>query len=118
MTVRACWERNLDMSSDDVLKQVISETQYDADHIMRRANSDEVKKDLRARTQEAKAVGLCGVPSYRIFRRNTAASEWEQVGDLVWGQDETAVVEDLIAGCDGSEVATLGTGSVVGRSRL
>lgn len=116
--VHACWEKNLDMSSDDVLKQVISQAQYDADRIMQRANSDEIKKALRARTKEAKDVGLCGVPSYRIFRRGINGSDWKQVGDLVWGQDELAVVEDLIAGGEDG-VATVGSGiHVSDRSKL
>lgn len=116
--VRACWERNLNMSSDEVLKQVVSETPYNADEIMQRANSDEIKKQLRACTQEAKDVGLCGVPSYRVFRRPSGESEWKRAGDIVWGQDELAVVEDLIAGWDGSGVADVGGGGGKERSRL
>lgn len=106
------------MSSDEVLKQVIAETQYDADQIMQRANSDEIKKQLRACTQEAKAVGLCGVPSYRVFRRLSSGSEWEQVGDIVWGQDELAVVEDMIAAADDSGTAHVEAGRADERSRL
>jgi len=101
---RACWERNLDMSSDDVLSKVITEAGYDASSIMARADSDEYKKTLRAHTQEAKQIGLCGVPSYRIFRRGNGR-DWAQVGDIVWGQDEMAVVEDLIAGWNGEGIA-------------
>lgn len=116
--VRACWERNLDMSSDDVLKQVISETQYDAETVMKKASSDEVKKALRALTKEAKDVGLCGVPSYRVFRRRTGKGEWRQVGDIVWGQDELAVVEDMIAGFNGDELASVASGGAAARSKL
>lgn len=106
------------MSSDEVLKQVISETPYNADDIIQNANSDEIKKQLRACTQEAKDVGLCGVPSYRVFRRSSGESEWKRAGDIVWGQDELAVVEDLIAGWDGSGVADVGVGGERERSRL
>lgn len=106
------------MSSDEVLKQVIAEAQYDADAIMQRANSDEIKKALRACTQEAKEVGLCGVPSYRVFRRASGGGVWTQAGDVVWGQDELVVVEDLIAGWDGEGIATVGGGSGVDRSKL
>ena len=116
--VRACWKKNLDISSYKVLKRVIAETQFDANHIMDRVNSEDIKKALRALTQEAKDVGLCGVPSYRVFRRMTGASEWNQVGDLVWGQDELAVVEDMIVGCNGDELATVEGGGAVERSRL
>lgn len=101
--VRACWESNKDMSSDPILHDVIADAGYDADAILAKANSAEVKADLRARTKEAKETGICGVPSYRIFRRSSAAAnqEWELCSDIVWGQDELAVVEDLIAGWDG-----------------
>lgn len=90
------------MSDDKVLGEVIQEAGYDAAKILAEANSDKVKQDLRARTKEAKDVGICGVPTYRVFHKivNSSASTWQQSGDLVWGQDELAVVEDLIAGWD------------------
>ena len=64
----------------------------------------------RARTKEAKDIGICGVPSYRVYRRKERQgdAEWKLFGDIVWGQDELAVVEDLIAGSDGDEMADVG----------
>ncbi|KAK4553701.1 hypothetical protein LTR86_009199 [Recurvomyces mirabilis] len=102
---RGCWEQNLDMSSDEVVQKVIDEAGFDGRKILAQANSDQYKKALRALTQEATQIGLCGVPSYRVLRRSSGQS-WEQAGDLVWGQDELAVVEDLISGASDSEVAT------------
>ncbi|KAJ9610621.1 hypothetical protein H2200_005398 [Cladophialophora chaetospira] len=104
---RACWERNQDMSSDDVLHSVIAEAGYDADKILEKANSPEIKQDLRRRTKEAKDTGICGVPSYRIFRRRAGQGEqdWKLASDIIWGQDEIVVVEDLIAGWDGKSRA-------------
>ena len=61
-----------------------------------KASTDAVKDQLRQLTAEAKAAGLCGVPSYRVFRQLNG--RWENVGGVVWGQDEINVVEDLIAG--------------------
>jgi 2-hydroxychromene-2-carboxylate isomerase len=91
------------MSSDAVLHAVIAEAGYDADAVMAKANSQEIKQDLRTRTKEAKDTGICGVPSYRIFRRKIGQGEqdWKLASDIVWGQDETVVVEDLISGWDG-----------------
>jgi 2-hydroxychromene-2-carboxylate isomerase len=89
------------MSSDEVLADVIREAGYDAQDVLARANSPQYKNELRARTKEAKDTGLCGVPSYRVFRRQTGEGGWKLAGDIVWGQDELAVVEDLIAGWDG-----------------
>ncbi|KAM3422083.1 hypothetical protein BST61_g2459 [Cercospora zeina] len=103
---RSCWERNLNMSDDNVLKQVIQEAGYDATAILKEANSEKVKQELRAQTKEAKDTGICGVPTYRVFHKKLGpqASTWKQSGDLVWGQDEIAVVEDLIAGWDSSSI--------------
>ena len=101
------------MSSDEVLHQVISEAGYDASDILKRANEPKYKNELRARTKEAKDVGLCGVPSYRVFRRKVSQpgdEGWRQIGDVVWGQDESAVVEDLIAGWEGDSIARSGRG--------
>ncbi|EMF08708.1 thioredoxin-like protein [Sphaerulina musiva SO2202] len=109
---RACWERNLNMSDDKVLKQVIAEAGFDADAILQAANEEKIKQELRLRTQEAKDAGICGVPTYRVFRRKLGQgeSDWKQFGDLVWGQDEIAVVEDLIAGWDGTTTTTTTSG--------
>lgn len=105
---RACWEKNLNMADDGVLKQVIADAGYDGDKILVQANSSEIKADLRARTKEAKDTGICGVPTYRVSRRRKGESAWKQHGDLVWGQDELATVEDYIAGWDGNAVAKIG----------
>ena len=98
------------MSSDDVLRDVITEAGYDGKDILARANEADIKADLRARTKEAKDVGICGVPSYRVFRRKAgqAGRGWQLSGDIVWGQDELAVVEDLIAGWNGEATADVG----------
>jgi len=104
---RACWERNLDMAKDDILQQVITEAGYDGGSILTQANSPAIKAELRARTKEAQETGICGVPTYRVFRRGKGETEWQQNGDLVWGQDELTSVEDLIAGWDGTGTAQL-----------
>lgn len=91
------------MASDTVVRNVIAEAGYDADHILAKANSQEIKQDLRRRTQEAKDTGICGVPSYRVFRRKIGQGEqdWSLTSDIVWGQDETVAVEDWVSGWDG-----------------
>lgn len=106
------------MSDDKVLKQVIAEAGFDADAILQAAHEEKIKQELRLRTQEAKDAGICGVPTYRVFRRKLGQgeSDWKQFGDLVWGQDEIAVVEDLIAGWDGTTTTTTTTTSGVENS--
>ncbi len=115
--VKACWESNKDMSSDRVLHSVIAEAGYDADSIMAKANSPEIKQDLRARTKEAKDTGICGVPSYRVFRRRIGQGDqdWRLASDIIWGQDETVVVEDLISGWDGQSGVLEAGGDEVSR---
>lgn len=96
---RGCWEQNLDMAKDDVLVKVLDQAGYNGLKLLRKANTPEVKGKLRETTAEAKAQGLCGVPSYRVLRQD-GEGEWVLQGGVVWGQDELNVVEDLIAGWD------------------
>ena len=54
-------------------------------------------------------MGINGVPSYRIFRRKLGRTEgpgkgeeeWNLVSEIIWGQDESVIVEDYISGWDG-----------------
>lgn len=57
-------------------------------------------------TAQAQKLGLCGVPTYRVLRK-TNDGAWDNVGGLVWGQDELNVVEDLIAGWSMDDGTTL-----------
>jgi hypothetical protein len=87
---------------------------------MEQAMMQQPKDILRANTQEAKDNGLCGVPSYRVSH-NTPQG-WKINGGVVWGQDESNVVADLIAGWDeetSQTVASIGPEhEIQGRSRL
>jgi len=96
---RGCWEQNENMSDDTVLTHVLDQAGYNGAELVRAANAPEIKSKLRDATAEAKTLGLCGVPSYRVLRQNDAG-EWVLQGGMVWGQDETNVVEDLVAGWD------------------
>lgn len=72
---------------------------YNGAELLDLANAPTIKTKLREKTAEAKAAGICGVPTYRVFREG-ATGQWEPQGGLIWGQDETNVVEDTIAGWD------------------
>ncbi|EUC48130.1 hypothetical protein COCMIDRAFT_88128 [Bipolaris oryzae ATCC 44560] len=93
----ACWEQNKDVADESVLQSVLDEAGFNGADLIARANSPATKEKLRALTAEAKELGLCGAPTYRVLRRQQNG-EFKPVGGLVWGQDETNVVEDLIAG--------------------
>ncbi|KAF1963717.1 thioredoxin-like protein [Byssothecium circinans] len=91
---RACWEKNADVADDAVLTAVLDDAGRNGASLLRQANAPEIKAKLRELTAEAKSAGICGVPSYRVFR------DGGLVGGVVWGQDEMNVVEDLVAGWD------------------
>lgn len=107
------------MSSDNVCKQVVSEAGFDAENILAQSNSPEIKARLRQCTKEAKDIGICGVPSYRVFRRRVGEvdAKWEMSGDTVWGQDELNVVMDVIIGGTEAGYAVADVGNS-GRSKI
>jgi 2-hydroxychromene-2-carboxylate isomerase len=85
------------VSDEKVLEDVLTEAGYNGKELIAKANTPEIKAKLRQLTAEAKEIGICGVPTYRVLRED-GAGNFNNVGGLVWGQDETNVVEDLIAG--------------------
>ncbi|XPS69076.1 hypothetical protein M3J09_001356 [Ascochyta lentis] len=95
----ACWEKNANIADDSVLVSVLDKAGYNGASLLAKANEPAIKTELRANTAAAKVAGICGVPTYRILRQNGTDFS-EPYGGLVWGQDETNVVEDLIAGWD------------------
>ncbi|KAI1502265.1 protein disulfide [Biscogniauxia marginata] len=97
----ACWVLNLDVSNEGVLRDILGDAGYDAEQLLAHACSPTNKEALVRNTRAAKDAGFCGVPTYRVFRREPSGT-WKATGGFVWGQDETAVVEDLIAGWDES----------------
>jgi 2-hydroxychromene-2-carboxylate isomerase len=100
------------VSDDAVLTSVLDTAGFNGADLLARANAPGPKAALRALTAEAKQLGICGVPTYRVLRQD-ASQEWTPVGGLVWGQDEAGVLEDLIAGWDGeAEVAVAGVRTV------
>jgi 2-hydroxychromene-2-carboxylate isomerase len=95
----ACWEHNANVSDEAVLADVLTKGGYNGPELVAKANAPATKAKLRELTAEAKDLGICGVPTYRVLREDSTGL-WKPVGGLVWGQDETNVVEDLIAGWD------------------
>jgi 2-hydroxychromene-2-carboxylate isomerase len=89
-----------------VLAEVLSAAGYNGKELIAKANAPEIKAKLRELTAEAKERGICGVPTYRVLKED-GQGNWKNVGGLVWGQDETNVVEDLIAGWDPESSAAL-----------
>jgi 2-hydroxychromene-2-carboxylate isomerase len=96
---RACWVFNKDMSDEAVARQVLLDAGFDADDLIARTKQDAVKKIVVDNTQQAKDEGMCGAPVFQVFRKGPDGA-WKKSGGSVWGQDELAVVEDIIAGWD------------------
>ncbi|KAJ4367708.1 hypothetical protein N0V86_009829 [Didymella sp. IMI 355093] len=95
----ACWVQNANVSDERVLISVLDKAGYDGTDLVAKANTPAIKNRLRENTAAAKATGICGVPTYRVLHEDSNG-QWRPCGGLVWGQDETNVVEDLIAGWD------------------
>lgn len=60
----AAWVRDLDVSDKDVLSGVLAAAGFDATALLARAEAPEVKEQLRANTDRAARVGICGVPGF------------------------------------------------------
>ncbi|KAF2416199.1 protein disulfide [Tothia fuscella] len=93
---RACWEENLDIADERILAGKLASAGIDAASLFAQASTQRVKDILRVNTQEAKDLGICGVPSYRVSYGN--ADDWPTKSGILWGQDEMNVVKDLLAG--------------------
>ena len=83
---RAYWADGVDISDRDALAGVLTAAGHDATAVLARAESPQVKQELRARTDEAIAAGVFGIPTF-------------VVGDeLWWGVDRMYMVERALGG--------------------
>ena len=88
----------MDVANEKVLVQILSNAGFNVSKLFAQDSVQSARDTLRANTQAAKDLGLCGVPSYRVF--HSTPQGWNASGGVVWGQDESNVVQDLIAGWD------------------
>ena len=91
----AYWERGEDITRDDVIAGALGAagvTAADISSAQARADDAEIKDDLRARTDEAIALGIFGAPAW-IVRRPTGPV-------LCWGQDRPDWIRAVLAGWD------------------
>ena len=75
------WERDLDISSDAVLRTLVSECGLSADELMGATETSAVKDKLRAYTDEAISRGVFGAPAMIVD------------GELFWGNDRLHFLE-------------------------
>ncbi|MFN0249085.1 MAG: 2-hydroxychromene-2-carboxylate isomerase [Kofleriaceae bacterium] len=89
------WQRAEDITHDAVIRAALATAGIDTniiDGAFATADSDAIKNELRARTDEAIALGVFGAPAW-IVRRESAPL-------LIWGQDRITWVEAVLAGWD------------------
>jgi 2-hydroxychromene-2-carboxylate isomerase len=87
--VAAYCQRGDDITRDDVILAAIP----DAADALARAETDAIKAELHARTDEAIALGIFGAPAW-VIRRDSR----EPI--LIWGQDRMPWVDAVLAGWD------------------
>lgn len=85
---RAYWVDGIDLSTPDGVARVLREAGLDADAVLARAATPEIKDELRRRTDEAVARGVFGVPAFFV----------EGEDSLYFGQDRLAYVEEALGG--------------------
>lgn len=79
---RAYWVENRPISEVDVMRDVLTAAGHDADAVLSRIGDERIKAELRARTDEAIALGVFGAPAYLV-----------DGVDLYWGQDRAELFD-------------------------
>jgi 2-hydroxychromene-2-carboxylate isomerase len=79
--MRAYWERDDDISDSAVLAAIASQAGFDADPLMNAANSQAIRDELTAVTDEAIARGVFGAPTFFVGN------------EMFWGKDRLDFVE-------------------------
>lgn len=83
---RKYWVEGRDISSEEVLTEVLTEHGHDAQKVLAEIQSDAIKTDLRKRTDEAIERGVFGAPAFFVDDQ------------LYWGQDRMHYVERALGG--------------------
>ena len=79
---RAYWVEGRPISEVDVMRDVLAAAGHDADAVLARIGDERIKHELRARTDEAIALGVFGAPAYLV-----------DGVDLYWGQDRAELFD-------------------------
>lgn len=83
---RAYWARGLDISRPEVVASALGEVGFDGEAIVRLADEEATRSELRVRTDEAIEAGVFGAPAFVVD------------GALYWGQDRMDFVEEALGG--------------------
>jgi 2-hydroxychromene-2-carboxylate isomerase len=85
---RATWAESREVSSPEVVSEVARGLGLDVSALAAESESEPVKQQLRANTEQALAAGAFGVPS--VFAR----------GQMFWGYDDLGSLEGFLEGRD------------------
>lgn len=89
---RAAWAHDRDVGDPAVLKVVLDEAGFDGAALLAGTQQPEIKARLRANTEEAQALGVCGAPTFVVDLPGEAAPL------LLWGQDRLPMLADVLDG--------------------
>ncbi len=92
-TFRAYWAEGRDISDRDELGAIAAGVGLDGAALLAGCDDPEVKAKLFAATDDARARGVCGAPSFLVQRDDS-----EEPGVLFWGQDRFALIEKALEG--------------------
>ena len=71
----AYWSSNLDLSNNDIVKNILEELNIDSKYFFKKINEDEIKNLLKKLTQDAYDKEIFGAPTFIVNNK------------LFWGQD-------------------------------
>jgi 2-hydroxychromene-2-carboxylate isomerase len=97
---RAYWVENADIGSREVIAKVLVSAGHDPTRVLEAIETNAVKDDLRARTDEAVALGIFGVPAWVVDGAH-----------LYWGQDRLTFVEGIARPSTSAPAAPASAGS-------
>jgi len=82
---RAVWERNLQISDENILLQLLKECGHNADEILQLSSESRVADMRQKNTEDAVTNDAIGAPAY-VYN-----------GEVFWGQDRLEYLEQMIA---------------------
>jgi 2-hydroxychromene-2-carboxylate isomerase len=102
---RACWGEGRDVSSVEVIADVVATVGLPAEDLQRRIAAPEVKGALRTHTEQALAAGVFGVPTFGAR------------GQLFWGHDRLPQLAALLDGTLDDDAVEIAAGRMQQRPR-
>jgi 2-hydroxychromene-2-carboxylate isomerase len=79
------WVEGILIGTDENLHRSIAEHGHDADRVLHEADSDRIKQDFAEQTEQARALGIFGAPSFVVGK------------ELFWGDDRLEDALDYAA---------------------